>query len=141
MITLETRVMMVILTTTYGESVISMPYLAMSLSGFPIENGITYMVRPCMHPAKILWNSAFISSGDFQWLVKPASSSFSEQMKVRSSTRATSLLSDRARKECCGLFNLMKVPVLTIRSQRPSYSAWLPSQMTTSVGVHRSIQP
>lgn len=37
-----------------------------------------------------------ISPGAFQWFVGPASSSFSEQMKVRSSTRATSVGSEAA---------------------------------------------
>ena len=41
---------------------------------------------PLSPPVKI----SRISAGAFQWLVGPASSSFSEQMKVRSSTRATS---------------------------------------------------
>lgn len=40
--------------------------------------------------------SSFISEGAFQWFVGPASSSFSEQMKVRSSTRATSEGSEAA---------------------------------------------
>ncbi len=42
--------------------------------------------------------TAFISEGDFQLFVKPASSSLSEQMNVRSSTRATSVGSDAAWK-------------------------------------------
>ena len=52
--------------------------------------GTTYMVRPFIEP----WNSpartSFISAGSRQLLVGPASISFSEQMYVRSSTRATS---------------------------------------------------
>ena len=40
--------------------------------------------------------TAFISAGDFQLFVKPASCSSSEQMNVRSSTRATSLGSEAA---------------------------------------------
>ena len=63
----------------------------------PIENGTTYIVRPIIEPSNNGLNVARISSGSCQLLVGPASSSFSEQMKVRSSTRATSLGSDQAR--------------------------------------------
>ena len=65
----------------------------------PIENGTTYIVRPRMQPRKSggvpsappCCSSARISAGAVQLLVGPASSFLSEQMKVRSSTRATSL--------------------------------------------------
>ena len=62
-------------------------------------NGTTYMVRPFMQPRNSLSSVARISAGSSQLLVGPASISRSEQMNVRSSTRATSLGSDRARKE------------------------------------------
>ncbi len=65
----------------------------------PIQNGTTYIVRPFMEPRKTPCSPAKISrisAGAFQWLVGPASSSFSEQMKVRSSTRATSVGSEAA---------------------------------------------
>ena len=57
----------------------------------PIEKGTTYIVRP-LHAAARRGRSASsrISAGSRQLLVGPASSSCSEQMKVRSSTRATS---------------------------------------------------
>ena len=48
-------------------------------------------------PAKTPSSSSRIESGDCQLLVGPASSSRSEQMKVRDSTRATSLGAMRAR--------------------------------------------
>ncbi len=44
------RVMMFMFTTTYGESVISMPYWVIGLPIGPIANGITYIVRPFMQP-------------------------------------------------------------------------------------------
>ncbi len=47
-----------------------------------------------MHPSKSSPNVRRISSGAIQLFVGPASLSFSEQMNVRSSTRATSLGSD-----------------------------------------------
>ena len=61
----------------------------------PIENGTTYIVRPRIAPRKRaflpVWSNSRISAGAIQLLVGPASSFFAEQMKVRSSTRATSL--------------------------------------------------
>ena len=38
-------------TMTYAESVISTPNIGFSASRWPITNGMTYIVRPCMHPA------------------------------------------------------------------------------------------
>ena len=63
----------------------------------PIENGTTYIVRPFIAPVKSSLSVSRISAGSVQWFVGPASSSRSEQMNVRSSTRATSLGSDSAR--------------------------------------------
>ena len=63
----------------------------------PIENGTTYIVRPRMHPSNKPRKVARISGGATQLLVGPASSSRSLQMNVRSSTRATSVGSDKAR--------------------------------------------
>ena len=66
--------MMCMLHTTYGLSVISMPIFAIGEPSGPMENGMTYMVRPAMQP----WYSASIvclsSSGATQLLVGPASS-------------------------------------------------------------------
>ena len=90
------RVMIRIETATYGESVISTPSWEMSLPSGPMQNGTTYMVRPRMHPSKISPNVLRISSGAIQLFVGPASSSRSEQMNVRSSTRATSPGSEAA---------------------------------------------
>src|ERR1044072_7016546 len=53
----------------------------------PIENGTTYIVRPLMQPSKRPSRTSRISAGSRQLLVGPASSSRSEQMKVRSSTQ------------------------------------------------------
>src|SRR4051812_13452527 len=90
------RVMIRMLTATYGESVSSIPMWAMGLPSGPIENGTTYIVRPRIEPSKSLRSVSFISAGAFQLLVGPASPPFSEQMNVRSSTRATSAGSERA---------------------------------------------
>jgi hypothetical protein len=63
----------------------------------PMLNGMTYIVRPRMQPSKSRSSLAFISRGSAQLLVGPASFLFAEQMNVRSSTRATSPGSERAR--------------------------------------------
>src|SRR5678815_5655693 len=96
---LPIRVMILILTTTYGESVISTPKLRCAASSGPIQNGTTYMVRPRLQPRYRSVITCFISAGATQLLVGPASSDTAEQMKVRSSTRATSSGSLRAKKE------------------------------------------
>ena len=59
-------------------------------------NGSTYIVRPFMQPLNRPFSVRRISNGFTQLLVGPAASFDSEQMKVRSSTRATSLASLRA---------------------------------------------
>src|SRR5260370_37993575 len=86
-------------------------------------NGITYVVRPRMLPPNKLWSVSFISLGCTQLLVGPASVLLREQMKARSSTQATSLGSERARKLLGRLSGLsrMKVPETTICSHRLSY--------------------
>jgi hypothetical protein len=91
------RVMMRMLTATYAESEISTPICAMGEPSGPIENGITYMVRPRMQPSNSRLRVWRISRGSSQLLVGPASSFFSLQMKVRSSMRATSVGCERAR--------------------------------------------
>ena len=53
------------------------------------------MVRPTMEPAKSSESFCFILAASSQLLVGPASSLVREQMKVRSSTRATSAGSER----------------------------------------------
>ena len=63
----------------------------------PIENGTTYIVRPRIEPRNSSVSVSRISAGSRQLFVGPASTSLLEQMKVRSSTRATSAGSDSAR--------------------------------------------
>src|SRR4028118_1246677 len=89
-IALPMRAMTRIETTTYSESVSSTPNIGFSASTGPMQNGMTYMVRPRIEPRYSPVMTAFISSGAIQLLVGPASASSTEQMKVRSSTRATS---------------------------------------------------
>ncbi len=124
------------LTTTYGLSESSMPMCEMWLPIGPIENGTTYIVRPRMQPSKSRSSVLRISAGATQLLVGPASSSFSLQMNVRSSTRATSDGSDSARKllgRSTG-FRRFSVPETTISSHSRSYSASLPSHQTMRSG-------
>ena len=62
-----------------------------------MQNGITYIVRPCIQPSNNLPKVFLISEGSAQLFVGPASSFFSLQINVRSSTRATSDGSDQAK--------------------------------------------
>src|SRR6188474_3667948 len=91
------RVMSFMYTATYGESESSMPMCAMGEPSGPMLNGTTYIVRPRMQPLKSAFSVSRMSFGSTQLLVGPASASVAEQMKVRSSTRATSDGSDQAR--------------------------------------------
>ena len=87
------------------------------------------MVLPRMQPANKGFNVARISSGAIQLFVGPASSLCCEQIKVRSSTRATSCGSDIAKNEFLRLagFKRLNEPAATIKSHSRSYSACEPS--------------
>ena len=91
------RVMSFMFTATYAESEISTPMCAMGEPSGPMLKGTTYIVRPRMQPLKSPSRVLRISAGSTQLLVGPASSWVAEQMNVRSSTRATSEGSERAR--------------------------------------------
>src|SRR5262245_15633537 len=95
----------------------------------PMLNGMTYIVRPCMDPLKSLLRVARISAGSVQLFVGPASSRVFEQMNVRSSTRATSAGSERAKKLFGRLasLSLMAVPERNMRLHISLYSAGEPS--------------
>src|SRR4051812_22806429 len=130
------RVMILMLTATYGESVSWTPISEIGEPSGPIENGTTYIVRPFIAPEKRSLRIARISFGSCQWFVGPASSSRSEQMNVRSSTRATSPGSDHARYECGRLASDRRrnVPASTISWHRRSYSSAEPSHQCTESG-------
>ena len=85
------------LTTTYGESVSCTPIRDIGEPTGPMQNGSTYIVRPRIEPSNNSFSLRRILKGSSQLLVGPAASFEKEQMKVRSSTRATSLGSERAR--------------------------------------------
>src|SRR5512144_19434 len=79
---------------------------------------------------------AFISFGSIQLLVGPASFSSTEQMKVRSSTRATSVGSEAAQNEL-GFFSSLrrtKVPVSTSESVSSTHSSSDPVHQWTLSG-------
>ena len=102
----------------------------------PMLNGITYIVRPRIEASNSPVSVAFISSGATQLLVGPASAGSREQMKVRSSTRATSAGSDRAQKEF-GLrrgSSRTKVPASTSKPAMRSHSCRDPSHHSTRSG-------
>jgi len=86
-----------LLTTTYALSVTSTPRREMLPPRGPMENGITYMVRPRIEPSNTPLRVWRISAGAAQLFVGPASFLCSEQMNVRDSTRATSDGAERAR--------------------------------------------
>src|SRR6478735_2215255 len=109
------RVMIFMDATTYSESVISTPSIGGSASAGPMQNGMTYIVRPRMLPRYSSVIVIFISAGSTQLLVGPAPSSAAVQMNVRSSTRATSSGSEAAQNEL-GLLassSLTNVPAST----------------------------
>ena len=89
------RVIMRMLTTTYGESVNCTPICDIGDPTGPMLNGSTYMVRPCMQPRKRVFSLRRMTYGSSQLFVGPALSRESEQMNVRLSTRATSPASER----------------------------------------------
>src|ERR1700683_3815565 len=96
------------------------------------------MVRPTMEPANSPASFCFILAGSSQLLVGPASSLVREQMKVWSSTRATSAGSERTRK-LLGRFDSssgMAVPVRTSSRSIAWYSSGEPSHQWTRSGLH-----
>ncbi len=116
---------------------ISTPNIGSAAFSGPMQNGTTYIVRPVMHRRYSAVMVRFISAGSIQLLVGPASASSSEQMKVRSSTRATSEGSVRAQKEL-GLtagFSATSVPASTSSAVSRCHSAGDPSHHTTRSGV------
>ena len=88
--------MILMLTTTYGESVSCTAMRDIGEPIAPMLKASTYIVRPAIAPANIALSRARISNGLTQLLVAPALSFDSEQTKVRDSTRATSPGSDFA---------------------------------------------
>src|SRR5256884_3985542 len=133
------RVMICMLTATYAESEISTPICAICEPMGPMENGITYIVRPRMQPSYRRSSVRRISRGSIQLFVGPASSLSWLQMKVRSSMRATSLGCDRARYELGRSFSFrrMNVPALSSSAHNRSYSAREPSHQWMRSGLER----
>ncbi len=83
-------------TTAYAESVSCTPIWLIGLPTGPIEYGNTYITRPRIDPRNSCFSFFRIANGSSQLFVGPAASLLSEQMYVRSSTRATSFGADRA---------------------------------------------
>ena len=94
-----------------------------------MTKGMTYMVRPRMEPANRPRSFSFICAGAIQLFVNPASRSFSEQMKVCSSTRATSAGSENAAKDLGNRFSFsrVRVPAATSSSVSRVFSSSDPS--------------
>src|SRR5271166_456968 len=132
------RVMICMETATYSESVIWTPNLGSAASSGPMQNAITYMVRPAIAPRNSSVITVFMSMGSIQLLVGPASEESWEQMKVRSSTRATSSGSDVHQKELGFFDSATKVPLSTRSVVSLRHSRSEPSHQTTVSGVVRS---
>ncbi len=98
------------------------------------------MVRPAIAPSNRGVRVAFMSAGSAQLLVGPASSGRAEQMKVRSSTRATSAGCERTSTLLGRSSPLsgMAVPAWTISLIISSCSAWEPSHHWTRSGLVRA---
>src|SRR4051794_4943840 len=134
---LPMRVMIRIETATYGESVSWIPISAIGEPSGPMLNGTTYIVRPRIAPLNLSRRTPRMSSGSRQLLVGPASDSLREQMNVRSSTRATSPGSLRARYEF-GRFaseSFSNVPASTSSAHSASYSSAEPSHQWMAAGL------
>src|SRR5207237_8272462 len=104
----------------------------------PMLEASTYMVRPAMDPVNTSVSFSFILAGSSQLLVGPASSWEREQIKVQSSTRATSPGSDRTRM-LLGRFSGssgMAMPDRVMRSCRAWYSSAEPSHQWMRSGLH-----
>ena len=67
------RVVIRMLTATYGELVSSTPICAIGEPSGPMLNGTTYIVRPRIQPSNSGRSVAFIALGAIQLLVGPAS--------------------------------------------------------------------
>src|SRR3989344_7484959 len=94
-----------------------------------------------MQPPKSSMSFFFISAGLFQLLVGPASSFFSEQIKVFSSARATSSGWERHQKlpGCFFASRGTKVPALTIWEVIWLYSSSDPSQRWILEGLQSAV--
>src|SRR4249919_330536 len=123
------RVMMRMLATTYGESVISTPQRDSGESIGPMQYGMTYIVRPRMQPSNNASILACASEGAIQWLFGPASSRCVVHTKVRCSTRATSSGCERCSqlRGCVCSFNGSSVPSDSICFTSSANSVSLPS--------------
>src|SRR6476646_1789684 len=136
------RVMTCIDATTYGESVSSTPSIGSDAVNGPMQYGMTYIVRPRMQLRNKPVRRHFISSGSTQLFVITASRGSRLQMKVRSSTRATSDGSERHQNESGFNSGLSRtnVPDSTSSSVIRRHSAADPSTHTTRSGWVNSAQ-
>ncbi len=132
------RVMMRIETATYGESVISTPSAEIGEPSGPMQNGTTYIVRPRIAAGEQAVERARASrpgrSSCWSGRRPPRSR---EQMKVRPSTRATSLRVGRGVEASSGAspaFSRTNVPASTSRLVSRSHSSSEPSHHSTASG-------
>src|SRR6266850_362083 len=98
---------------------------------------MTYIVRPAIAPVYSLFSLSLIFAGSSQLLVGPASSLVRAQMKVRSSTRATSAGLDLTRMLFGRLSSAsgIAVPDRTMTRSMARYSSEEPSHQCTRSGL------
>src|SRR5258708_20374342 len=77
------RVMICMETATYSESVIWTPNLGSAAASGPMQNAITYMVRPAIAPRYSSVITVFMSMGSIQFFVRPPPLEFLDQMQLR----------------------------------------------------------
>src|SRR3954468_8378284 len=120
-----------------------MPYLENLDPTGPIQKGITYKVRPVMQPFMRRLMIDFICFGSIQLLVGPASLFNLLQIKVLSSTLATSLgwLKHAKLWGRFSVLSLIKVPFWTNFSHRYRYSSSEPSHQCISAASQCEAKP
>ena len=130
------RVMMRMLATTYGESVISTPQREIGESIGPMQYGITYIVRPRIAPSNSASTFACAAAGSIQLLFGPASSLLFVQTNVKCSTRATSVGWERCSQQfgCVSPLSAISVPSRSIASISFRFSSSEPSHQWTESG-------
>src|SRR4051794_36694937 len=120
-----------------------MPYLENLEPTGPIQKGITYNVRPLIQPFIRRLRIDFICFGCIQLLVGPASLFNLLQIKVLSSTLATSLgwLKHAKQPGRFSALSLINVPFWTSFSHRYRYSSSEPSHQWISAASQCEAKP
>ena len=132
--------MRVLLTGLFRGSMQGRTMYVVPFSMGPLGSAHSYIGVQLTDSAYVAVSMSRISAGSRQLFVGPASACSAEQMKVRSSTRATSPGSDRARYEFGRLASDRRsnVPASTSSCASRSYSSAEPSHQYTASGWVRA---